>query len=227
MVKVKNYFKPAPIQKGKLGQAGFDNPRENIDPHVKTKVISTQEIASGATVLGDLNVLGTLSGGNIDTVITDDPSFVNLSGGHYELVEVVDDLSGQYYILEDEVDSLSGSVFEISGAVGTNTTNISNNTTAITEVSGATYEISGSLATTDGIADTNTAVIASLSGSVYDVVDGNNISGSSISGGNIFVTEDYTTLSGAYVANTVYGTGSTPPTASNFTRGTVYLQYTP
>jgi len=27
-----------------IGQAGFDNPRENIDPHIKTKAISTKEI---------------------------------------------------------------------------------------------------------------------------------------------------------------------------------------
>ena len=47
------------------GQAGFDNPRENIDPHVKTKVISTKEIMSGAEVLGKLVVRGTLSGGTI------------------------------------------------------------------------------------------------------------------------------------------------------------------
>ena len=39
--------------KAAQGGAGFDNPRENIDPFIKTKVISTKEILSGAKVLGD------------------------------------------------------------------------------------------------------------------------------------------------------------------------------
>jgi len=47
------------------GNAGFDNCRENIDSHIKTKVLFTKEIASGAVVLGDLNIQGSLSGGNI------------------------------------------------------------------------------------------------------------------------------------------------------------------
>ena len=44
----------------RLGDAGYDNPRENIDPHVKTKVISTKEISSGAIIRGNLNVSGAL-----------------------------------------------------------------------------------------------------------------------------------------------------------------------
>lgn len=48
-----------------------------------------------------------------------------------------------------------------------------------------------------------------------------------ISGGFIVVTNDYTTVSSAYVANIVIGTAATPPTASNFTQGTIYVQYTP
>lgn len=61
-------LKPTYTGRGKateVGNAGYDNPRENIDPHIKTKVVSTKEIASGARVLGFLEVLGTLSGGNI------------------------------------------------------------------------------------------------------------------------------------------------------------------
>ena len=41
------------------------------------------------------------------------------------------------------------------------------------------------------------------------------------------VTADGDTLSGARLQNIVIGTGSTPPTASNFPRGTIYVQYTP
>ncbi len=49
-------------------------------------------------------------------------------------------------------------------------------------------------------------------------------SGASFSSGAI--TADGDTLSGALIQNIVIGTGSTPPTASNFTRGTIYIQYT-
>lgn len=58
------------------GQAGYDNPRENIDPHVKTKVVSTQEIGSSKIISGggivgteisgaNIQASGTLSGANI------------------------------------------------------------------------------------------------------------------------------------------------------------------
>ena len=47
------------------GQAGYDNPRENIDPFIKTQAISTKEILSGAKVVGDFEITGKLSGGNI------------------------------------------------------------------------------------------------------------------------------------------------------------------
>lgn len=48
-----------------------------------------------------------------------------------------------------------------------------------------------------------------------------------ISAANIIVANDWTTESGAYVCDVVYGTGTTPPTASNFPRGTLWVAYTP
>lgn len=54
----KNYQTPQ-------GTIGYDNPRENIDPYIRTRVVSTKEILSGARVLGDFEITGTLSGGNI------------------------------------------------------------------------------------------------------------------------------------------------------------------
>jgi hypothetical protein len=61
-----NIFKGETVKRGTpVGQVGYDNIRENVDPHLKSKVLSTQEISSGATVLGDIEVKGTLSGGNI------------------------------------------------------------------------------------------------------------------------------------------------------------------
>ena len=44
-MKLSNAFKPSKKVKFSLpGNTGYDNPRENIDPHIKTKVISTKEI---------------------------------------------------------------------------------------------------------------------------------------------------------------------------------------
>lgn len=43
----------------------------------------------------------------------------------------------------------------------------------------------------------------------------------------VIVTGDFSTVSSAYVANVVLGTSATPPTASTFTIGSIYVQYTP
>ncbi len=38
-----NFFNPDPRGKTKLGAVGYDNARENIDPHIKTQVVSSKE----------------------------------------------------------------------------------------------------------------------------------------------------------------------------------------
>ena len=63
-----NLFAPTRgVKQAAKGSAGFDNARENIDPHVRTKAISTKEVTlSDGSVAGyvknDAN--GVLSGGN-------------------------------------------------------------------------------------------------------------------------------------------------------------------
>lgn len=44
-MKIKNAFKPTRRSsfESKQGEAGYDNARENIDPHIKTKVINSRE----------------------------------------------------------------------------------------------------------------------------------------------------------------------------------------
>lgn len=74
-----NLFKPDRRGKTKQGEVGYDNPRENIDPHIKTKVIDTKEITqSGASY--DLSTLSnnwTSSGGYIYPTTASD----KISGG--------------------------------------------------------------------------------------------------------------------------------------------------
>jgi len=46
----------------KQGQAGYDNPRENIDPHIKTQVIETQEIVGQTIIISGANFVVTKEG---------------------------------------------------------------------------------------------------------------------------------------------------------------------
>ena len=90
--KFSRLFKPSKnISKKTAGQgdAGFDNPRENVDPHIKTKVVSTKEIKfeDGASAGFVKNAAdGTLTGGN-----TIDSSDVDLSSITQDVVAAVDD----------------------------------------------------------------------------------------------------------------------------------------
>lgn len=90
-------FKPTPNQNSSnKGNAGFDNPRENIDPHIKTKVVSSSEIIaskfkllSGATVSNlvltadtDGNARWAEGGASIGSTVTNgtDDSILFISG---------------------------------------------------------------------------------------------------------------------------------------------------
>ena len=68
MVRLKDAFSsPKAVKATPKGAAGYDNARENIDPHVKTKSVSTKEL--------------TLSDGSAAGVVQNDANGV-LSGGH-------------------------------------------------------------------------------------------------------------------------------------------------
>lgn len=72
------------------GDVGYDNPRENIDPHIKTKVVSTKELTSGASVKGDFDIVDTLTankaaiGENANTHL-DDNTFFSIRGGNFAI----------------------------------------------------------------------------------------------------------------------------------------------
>lgn len=60
----------AAAAKAAQGSAGYDNPRDNIDPHVKTQVVSTKELNASKKIVtsflsGSNIVAGTISGANI------------------------------------------------------------------------------------------------------------------------------------------------------------------
>ncbi|MEA1877255.1 MAG: hypothetical protein U9N86_10360 [Bacteroidota bacterium] len=62
-------FKPARIPKSSdtLGQAGFDNARENIDPHIKTQVLNTREIIGKTLAISDTATVEYLTTGELTT----------------------------------------------------------------------------------------------------------------------------------------------------------------
>ena|SRR3990167_1406471 len=66
---------------------------------------------------------------------------------------------------------------------------------------------------------TNASFSGSLSGSIGNF-------SSILSGSRFIATGDVSTSGSAYLANVIYDTNVTPPTASNYTIGTIYVQYT-
>lgn len=192
-----------PISPGSTGRSraakrdnpGYDNPRENIDPHIKTKAVSTKEV--------DCTDFKLRTSPTNTYILTTDANGV----GTWQKTAVSEadynSLSGAVVINTSDIIELSGTVVIISGASIFNNSNIS-------ALSGA-YNTHAADAS-----DPHTATLTQT-----------NLIATSLSGGNMFVTSDYTTESGAYVANVAYGADSTPPTASGFTRGTLWIEYTP
>jgi hypothetical protein len=97
----------------------------------------------------------------------------------------------------------------ISGSLWTN----------INSLSGGLSALSGSFSTLSGAYATHAA----------DTTDphGVNITQTGFSGSNIFNTGDHNTSGSAFVVGVIMDPSATPPTASNFPYGTIYIQYTP
>jgi len=68
------------------------------------------------------------------------------------------------------------------------------------------------------------AQVAGVSGFIVD--DADDTSTGKITAANFAVTADNNTNDSEYVPMVLHGTDATPPTASNFPRGTIYIQYT-
>ena len=58
------------------------------------------------------------------------------------------------------------------------------------------------------------------------IADSSDPHGASFTQTTLSITGDSTVVSSALVRNVVIGVDATPPTASNFTTGTLYVQYT-
>jgi len=92
-----------------------------------------------------------------------------------------------------------------------------------TEASISHHKILNSGANTHAAIDTHIADTSDPHGAT---ITQTNATITNLSGASIVRTGDVSTSGAAYVPNVLYGTGGTPPTASGFPIGSVYIQYT-
>ena len=162
-------------------------------------------------------------------------AFVHASGALYAsaatIFSYVNALSGAFTVASSALwasaaqtaaccNRLSGAFVHASGALYASGAQIA---AGFMHASGALYNLSGAYyAHAADISDPHGVTLSQtrLSG-------GTIVTTGVISGAVIQVTNDWSTMSSAYVANVVYGTGATGPTASTFPIGTLYIKYTP
>lgn len=173
--------------------------------------VSATGYLSGALVYGDGQYLTNLPAGT-----ESDPIWVAASSALYANVATVSGatitnaadiatVSGANVETQSELNTVSGTLIQASGVIVAHESELNT-------VSGTLIQTSGSLIS--HAADTSDPHGATLTQTNFKLTSGS-------------IQSDHTALSGAMIRNVVFGTGSTPPTASNFTQGTIYLQYTP
>ena len=166
-----NSFSPVVRSRGKLtpvGSAGYDNPRENIDPSIKTQVMNMKELILSGTASFDLT------------------------------------------------DNMSGALSIVQGAVGylcIDTTNGSEKIKMGCGTASALVEITGTSVTFQDNAGA-------------DALSINLTSKAAIFSGVVTITGDNSSADTAYTPMVLYNTDATPPAASGFPIGTLYVQYT-
>jgi len=138
MVFRKNPFKQAPMPKGGLtpiGQAGYDNPRENIDPHLRTKAIDTKEIIQEG-VSYDLSTFGAGGGGGDSfmvsgaTTLTPKSAAQGLSGASIHSGATAVSLQGHSHTLDTIENPEASKTFNFGNNKSLTFTSVDNSPTA-------------------------------------------------------------------------------------------------
>ena len=286
MVGLTNAFKAVTSTKATpKGNAGYDNPRENIDPHVKTQAFSTKEItlsdgSAAGFVMND--AAGVLSGGNaggggamtspFDFLMDDNVAdvFVIREGlNHYMCIQSTNgsesvvfgcgatpdiltittakvevgvdlDITGDI-IVSGTVDGID--IAGMSALVTANSlkdTNVTTNLSAGTRAP-TTIDVNSSDGTNATLVEADTTNAGILGSDKWDEIVANSShradntqahsdyllnSGTDIAVGPLTITADNSTADQAYVPMVLYNTDATPPAASGFPVGTLYVQYT-
>ena len=293
------------------GSAGFDNARENIDPHVRTKALSTKEVTlSDGSVAGyvknDAN--GVLSGGNAGSaagavegtaVLSTGPELITKflrsdgdgtcswqvpsgSGDVTAAVALTDVTLVQgdggakgvktttvtatevaantlkTGITAGQASAITANTLKTgitSGQASAITANTAKDTNVSTNITIVEAPTNVSVQSSDGSNDTIAAADVTNAGvmttTMYDehvvntahAIDStqahsdyllNNasdttsgtVTAAGFTTAGVTVTGDHGTATTDQVVNVCYGTSETPPTASNTTEGTLYIQYT-
>ena len=90
-MKLSNAFKQSKIPKQtSKGFAGYDNPRENIDPHIKTQAISGKELNVSTITTHDLTSTGDVAAENIEvnTLNAEECTLTDVSSQDIEAVSI-------------------------------------------------------------------------------------------------------------------------------------------
>ena len=168
----------------------IDNPRENIDPHVRTKVLDTKEIIQDgisynlATIGGSGDVSSVFTRSGAVVAATNDYTWAQLNKATSDIADIttkshtslsnigtnthavidaeIVSISGATLFLNSEVVQVSGATLEIASISGATILNQNN----ITEISAATLQIASISAATLEIIEISNATlqIASVSG---------------------------------------------------------------
>lgn len=106
MKNIQNAFKPNVIPKTKLGNAGYDNARENIDPHIRTGAVTSKE---GTIQNVPINAKDITNKEYVDSINT---QFAGLNpGGVYDYVSYTYD--------EPDGFRMTTATFKVNGVSGT------------------------------------------------------------------------------------------------------------
>lgn len=158
-----------------------------------------------ANTLKDTNVSTDLSAGTRAPTTID----VNSSdGSNATLVEA--DTTNAGILGSDKWDEIVANSVHTAGD-GSDHSDVATNTADITNLSGAAWTHMGDSSDPHGATLTQTGIVSS----------------GTVSGAAIQITADKTISGAATVLNTIFGTDVTPPAASGFTQGSIYVQYTP
>ena len=189
------------------------------------------------------SISGSISGGTIwGTTISGSSIFSNGSAvltSYTETDPIFLSLSGSLSYVVTEVDpkfiSLSGSI-PVGGDVTGTTSSIQIDHVNIASIGTNTHaQIDTHIADTSDphgatLTQTNITSSGMISGSAIwagSTLSGSNIWGySTISGSSLMTTEDHTTSGSAKIVGIITHTSATPPTASSYPQGTIYIQYT-
>lgn len=220
-MKLQNAFKPiSRVYKTPQGNAGYDNARENIDPHIKTKVINSRE---GTIQKVPVNANDIVNKAYVDALPTggDVSAALNLTDG--TLVQGDGGVKGVKTSTVTAAEVASNT--SARHAESHNMASHSDDNTYNINTSGSAT-IGNGLGVTGNITVTGTVDGIDIATDVGANTSARHTQNTDTALGSGCVAADHGTGTTDQVVNVSYGTSETPPTANTTTEGSLYVQYT-